>query len=416
MPSASPSPAVVTTAQETEDTFTITVADAQAAAARQPHAGKPAPQGKPELTPQETEDTLQEVKDDPSAAQETEDPPAGRAPPLQATEEALDPGRGAEENTDSPEITTTTTKNVTATTAINDNATTITTTTVTTTTTTTYPTVAEPRSSADVAAAPEPTPEPSCMENPGLCGPYNKPPELGSGDSVALTMRARGSVRDYEDVTCGHAGDGRLGAGCTLRRAIASIVGVDASAVRVAVSDLARAPLGCTAEGCPRDERPDSVLITATTTLTGATTDYATTAMTVQAALSARLGTAAAASAALGLTVASAPTITSNGKTFNARPSPSPKPRSSSGRNFVEAKAADDVEAAAAEAAATAKAAQATEAAKAAQKAQAEEMAAAAAAAEDAAVAKAADATEAARHAAAIAQQVRTMGGEPWRC
>jgi hypothetical protein len=46
----------------------------------------------------------------------------------------------------------------------------------------------------------------------------------------------------------------------------------------------------------------------------------------------------------------------------------------------------------------------------------ASDAAAAAAAAGNAAMASAADATEAARHAAAIAQQVRTMGGEPWRC
>ena len=52
-------------------------------------------------------------------------------------------------------------------------------------------------------------------------------PELISGDLVELTMTARGRVGDYEDTSCGHAGDGHLGAGCSLRRAIAAIAGVE---------------------------------------------------------------------------------------------------------------------------------------------------------------------------------------------
>ena len=89
---------------------------------------------------------------------------------------------------------------------------------------------------------------------------------------VVLTMTAGGSVDDYADTS-------------SLRGAIAAIADVDASAVTVAVTAA-------------------SVLITVTITVPAAATPAA-----VQALLTSSLGTADAASAALGITVLSVPTV-----------------------------------------------------------------------------------------------------------
>ena len=86
-------------------------------------------------------------------------------------------------------------------------------------------------------------------------------------------MTASGSVSDYSDTTM-------------LQSSIATVVGVDASAVTVTVAAA-------------------SVLITATIAVPASTTPAA-----VQTTLSSNLGTAAAASAVLGITVESDPTIT----------------------------------------------------------------------------------------------------------
>ena len=166
--------------------------------------------------------------------------------------------------------TTITTENTTNTT-INDNTTTTTTVTTTVTTTTT-------------TAAPN----------------YN-------GGSVEFTMTASGSVSDFEDTS-------------SLRSSIASIAGVDSSAVTVTVSDY---------EDTVSDyEDTASVIISVTTTL-----DTSATATEVQKSLSSSLGTAATASTALGVRIETAPTIAARipiasptlaNTHATAHPSPSP--------------------------------------------------------------------------------------------
>jgi len=89
-----------------------------------------------------------------------------------------------------------------------------------------------------------------------------------------LSLTASGSVSDYDDVKTS-----------ALRRAVASLVGVDASAVTISVAAA-------------------SVIITATIAVPAATT-----APAMQAHLATKLGTANAASIELGITVEIAPAI-----------------------------------------------------------------------------------------------------------
>ena len=89
-----------------------------------------------------------------------------------------------------------------------------------------------------------------------------------------LTITASGSVSDYANTS-------------SLRHTIANAAGVDASLVTISVA-------------------PASVIITATIAVPATTT-----AAAVQSTVSSNLGTAAVASAALGITVEAVPTITS---------------------------------------------------------------------------------------------------------
>ena len=91
-----------------------------------------------------------------------------------------------------------------------------------------------------------------------------------------LTLRASGSVSDYSDTSA-------------LQTAIADNAGVDPSAVSISVVAA-------------------SVIITATIKVPASTTADA-----LQATLTSRLGTAASASTALGITVESEPTIVARG-------------------------------------------------------------------------------------------------------
>ena len=91
-------------------------------------------------------------------------------------------------------------------------------------------------------------------------------------ETVVLTLTASGSVSDYSDTSA-------------LQTSIAVNAGVDASSVSISVAAA-------------------SVIITATIKV-----PISMTADAVQTTLSSRLGTAAAASTALGITVESAPTV-----------------------------------------------------------------------------------------------------------
>ena len=103
--------------------------------------------------------------------------------------------------------------------------------------------------------------------------PLPPPPPL-SGETVVLTITASGDVSDYADTS-------------GLRQKIATAAGVDASLVTISVTAA-------------------SVIITATIAVPATTTVAA-----VQSTVSSNLGTAAVASAALGITVEAVPTITS---------------------------------------------------------------------------------------------------------
>ena len=94
--------------------------------------------------------------------------------------------------------------------------------------------------------------------------------------SIVLTLTASGSVSDYSDTTA-------------LRRSIAATAGVDPSSTVITV-------------------KAASAIITATITVP------ASSAASVQALLSSSLGTAAAASTALGITVELDPTVTGGGE------------------------------------------------------------------------------------------------------
>ena len=109
------------------------------------------------------------------------------------------------------------------------------------------------------------SPEPSLPPSPLPAAP--RPPPV-----VVLTMTASGSVSDYSDTT-------------SLQSSIAAVVGVNASAVTVTVAAA-------------------SVLITASIAVPASTTPAA-----VQTTLSSNLGTAAAASTVLSVTVLSIPTV-----------------------------------------------------------------------------------------------------------
>ena len=98
------------------------------------------------------------------------------------------------------------------------------------------------------------------------------PAPISIPSPVVLTMTARGSVSDYADTSA-------------LRGKFATAAGVDAALVTIAVE-------------------AGSVLITATIAV-----PTSTTAAAMQASLTASLGTAASASAALGITVESDPVI-----------------------------------------------------------------------------------------------------------
>ena len=98
-----------------------------------------------------------------------------------------------------------------------------------------------------------------------------------------LTLTASGSVSDYSDTTA-------------LRRSIAATAGVDPSSTVITVEAA-------------------SAIITATITVP------ASSAASVQALLSSSLGTAAAASTALGITVELDPTVTGGGEGSSYEPS-----------------------------------------------------------------------------------------------
>ena len=105
------------------------------------------------------------------------------------------------------------------------------------------------------------------------CDAFQPPPSPPpSTETVVLTLTASGSVSDYSDTSA-------------LQTSIAVNAGVDASSVSISVAAA-------------------SVIITATIKV-----PTSTTADAVETTLSSRLGTAAAASTALGITVESAPTV-----------------------------------------------------------------------------------------------------------
>ena len=103
---------------------------------------------------------------------------------------------------------------------------------------------------------------------------------MNADKAIVLTLTASGSVSDYSDTTA-------------LRRSIAASAGVAPSSTVITVAAA-------------------SVIITATITVP------ASAAAGVQTKLSSRLGTAAAASAALGITVESDPTVTISSATPKA--------------------------------------------------------------------------------------------------
>ena len=103
----------------------------------------------------------------------------------------------------------------------------------------------------------------------------SSPPPSTSHKTVVLTIMASGDVSDYADTT-------------SLRQKIADAAGVDASLVTISVTAA-------------------SVLITATIVVPASTTPAA-----VQTSLASSLGTAENATAALGITVESDPSITAS--------------------------------------------------------------------------------------------------------
>ena len=117
-----------------------------------------------------------------------------------------------------------------------------------------------------------PPPPPSPPPQPPPPSPAPPP----SKEKVVLTLRASGSLSDYSDIS-------------GLQTAIAVNAGVDPSAVSISVVAA-------------------SVIITATIKVPASTTADA-----LQATLTSRLGTAASASTALGITVESEPTIVARG-------------------------------------------------------------------------------------------------------
>ena len=125
---------------------------------------------------------------------------------------------------------------------------------------------------------PSPNPPKPSLPPPSPPPPVPLPTPL---KSVVLTLMASGSVSDYSDTS-------------DLRDSIAANAGVDAASVSIRVAAA-------------------SVIITATIAVPASTTPTA-----VQATLSSTLGTAAAASAALGITVESDPSMTESPATTPA--------------------------------------------------------------------------------------------------
>ena len=121
-------------------------------------------------------------------------------------------------------------------------------------------------STQEVVPCPSPPPPPPSPTTTTTPAPMN------ANKTIVLTLTASGSVSDYSDTTA-------------LRRSIAASAGVAPSSTVITVA-------------------PASVIITATITVPASTADAAKTA------LSSILGTAAAASAALGIDVESVPTVT----------------------------------------------------------------------------------------------------------
>ena len=127
-----------------------------------------------------------------------------------------------------------------------------------------------PSSPLPSPSSPSPSPSPSPQAPSPSPSPPPPPPSTGT---VVLTLTASGSVGDYSDTS-------------SLQQSVATAAGVDKSLVTIAIT-------------------AGSVLITATITVPASTT-----AATVQASLASTLGTAAAASTALGVAVEAVPTVT----------------------------------------------------------------------------------------------------------
>ena len=128
----------------------------------------------------------------------------------------------------------------------------------------------------------EPPPPPP---SPPSLPPSPSPPP--STETIVLTLTASGSLSDYSDTS-------------SLRRGIATAAGVDTSLVTIAVT-------------------AGSVLITATIAVPASTTPAA-----VLTSLVSTLGTAAAASTALGITIEEKPAVTIASPPLPPPPSPSP--------------------------------------------------------------------------------------------
>ena len=125
----------------------------------------------------------------------------------------------------------------------------------------------------------------AASSNPTVPLPSTPPPPPPPTDAIVLTLTASGSVSDYSDTS-------------SLQQSVAAAAGVDSKLVKISVAAA-------------------SVIITATIVVPASST-----AAAVQSLLSSTMGTAEAASTALGVTVESTPTVAI------ASPSPLPPPPS----------------------------------------------------------------------------------------
>ena len=125
----------------------------------------------------------------------------------------------------------------------------------------------------------------AASSNPTVPLPSTPPPPPPPTDAIVLTLTASGSVSDYSDTS-------------SLQQSVAAAAGVDSKFVKISVAAA-------------------SVIITATIVVPASST-----AAAVQSLLSSTMGTAEAASTALGVTVESTPTVAI------ASPSPLPPPPS----------------------------------------------------------------------------------------